>query len=66
MTCITFATSTYNTVQTHPVPWLRASAPCALRTSSHGGDGGFDRVFDICHASCQGLLDHITAHHELD
>jgi protein-tyrosine phosphatase len=31
----------------------------------YGGDGGFDRVFDICHASCQGLLDHIVARHEL-
>lgn len=32
----------------------------------YGGDDGFDRVFDICHASCQSLLDHIVAEHELD
>ncbi len=27
----------------------------------YGGEDGFDRVFDICLAGCQGLLDHIVA-----
>jgi protein-tyrosine phosphatase len=26
-------------------------------------DGGFDRVFDICEAACQGLLDHLRREH---
>ena len=32
----------------------------------YGGEGGFDRVLDICEASCRGLLDHIRGSHELD
>ncbi len=32
----------------------------------YGGEHGFDLVFDICEASCQGLLNHIAEQHELD
>jgi len=31
----------------------------------YGGERGFDRVLDICDASCRALLDHIRARHEL-
>jgi len=31
----------------------------------YGGERGFDRVIDICEASCQGLLAHIRTRHEL-
>jgi protein-tyrosine phosphatase len=30
----------------------------------YGGEHGFDRVLDICQASCRGLLEHILARHE--
>jgi protein-tyrosine phosphatase len=30
-----------------------------------GGPAGFDRVFDICLAACQGLLDHLRREHGL-
>ena len=31
----------------------------------YGGIDGFDRVFDICEASCRGLLDHLRKTHRL-
>jgi protein-tyrosine phosphatase len=31
----------------------------------YGGDRGFERVFDICEASCRGLLSHIIEEHGL-
>ena len=31
----------------------------------YGGDQGFARVFDICHAGCSGLLEHIRQRHKL-
>ena len=31
----------------------------------YGGDGGFARVYDICHAGCAGLLEHIRKQHAL-
>jgi protein-tyrosine phosphatase len=31
----------------------------------YGGEGGFDRVFDICAAGCRGLLDHVVDRHGL-
>jgi protein-tyrosine phosphatase len=31
----------------------------------YGGDRGFDDVFDICHAACRGLLEHVVATHGL-
>jgi protein-tyrosine phosphatase len=31
----------------------------------YGGDGGFARVYDICHAGCTGLLAHIKDTHKL-
>ena len=31
----------------------------------YGGDGGFARVYDICHAGCAGLLAHIRKEHKL-
>ena len=31
----------------------------------YGGDGGFARVFDICHAGCAGLLAHLRKQHKL-
>jgi protein-tyrosine phosphatase len=30
-----------------------------------GGPSGFDQVFDICLAACQGLLDHLRREHAL-
>lgn len=32
----------------------------------YGGARGFDRVFDICEASCRALLRHIIEQHRLD
>ena len=29
------------------------------------GADGFERVFDICHAGCRGLLDHLSEKHDL-
>jgi protein-tyrosine phosphatase len=31
----------------------------------YGGPRGFDEVFDICQAACQGLLDDLRRNHEL-
>jgi protein-tyrosine phosphatase len=31
----------------------------------HGGEKGFDHVFDICLAACRGLLDHLVETHGL-
>ena len=31
----------------------------------YGGDRGFEKVFDICEASCRGLLEHIVETHGL-
>ena len=31
----------------------------------YGGPSGFDQVFDICLAACQGLLDHLRREHAL-
>ena len=31
----------------------------------YGGDEGFTRVFDICQAGCEGLLQHIRSEHRL-
>ena len=32
----------------------------------YGGSKGFDEVFDICEAACQGLLAHLRRTHRLD
>ena len=32
----------------------------------YGGPRGFDTVFDMCEAACQGLLDRIRADHRLE
>ena len=43
-----------------------ASAPDAeVPDPYHGGDQGFARVFDICHAGCTGLLQHLRQRHGL-
>lgn len=31
----------------------------------YGGDRGFDDVFDLCEAACQGLLEHVRREHDL-
>lgn len=31
----------------------------------YGGERGFDDVFDICRAACEGLLDHLVREHGL-
>jgi len=31
----------------------------------HGGDNGFDDVFEICQKACEGLLAHLIENHEL-
>ncbi len=32
----------------------------------YGGPQGFDKVFDICEAACEGLLQHLRRTHRLD
>jgi protein-tyrosine phosphatase len=49
---------------------LRAFDPASARDAEvpdpyYGGDQGFGRVFDICHAGCTGLLEHIRQRHRL-
>jgi protein-tyrosine phosphatase len=52
---------------------LRSFDPASASTASlevpdpyYGGPSGFDEVFDICLAACQGLLDHLRREHALD
>jgi protein-tyrosine phosphatase len=50
---------------------LRAFDPAAAADAEvpdpyYGGPRGFDEVFDICEAACQGLLDHLRRAHELE
>jgi len=49
---------------------LRSFEPAAGRELDvpdpyYGGDGGFGRVYDICHAGCAGLLAYIREQHDL-
>jgi protein-tyrosine phosphatase len=50
---------------------LRAFDPAAPPDAEvpdpyYGGPRGFDEVFDICEAACQGLLDHLRRAHQLE
>jgi protein-tyrosine phosphatase len=53
------------------VRMLRSFDPAAAPDAEvpdpyYGGPRGFDEVFDICLAACQGLLDHVRRTHQLE
>ncbi len=43
----------------------RSPADSDVPDPYYGGPAGFEKVFDICLAACQGLLEHIRRHHNL-
>ena len=42
-----------------------APAGAGVPDPYHGGDGGFDEVFEICEAACAGLLEHLRREQRL-
>jgi len=43
----------------------RSEAAASVPDPYYGGAGGFDDVFDICQAACEGLLSHLKKVHRL-
>lgn len=42
-------------------PWSAAHGDLDVPDPYYGGEGGFDQVYDLVHAACEGLLERIQA-----